>query len=292
MYPKITGVAFKNCDFFGFFDKIARSIVFEGCDFDFCDFGLSTWKRAKFTNCNFRHTSLTQSTFIECEFRGCSWEHTGLSGNETRLERTLVDNPHSLVASAFIRLDEEVLLSKKKSRDQQIVRFWETKAVVARQLYNDLKFVGDEDSFYKACRTFITSTSRYKFERIWRPVKRKDGVKRRVNPLLLVASLSEIALIRLVAEINNWGESIIRPLFLLILCFMLFAFAYYFSAGTTFLHAASKSFEITSVAGYTRGANPLAGHAERLVEWANLAIAIFIYTVLFSTIIAKICRVR
>lgn len=291
-FPKFENISFKNSDFFGYFDKIASVIVFENCDFDSCDFGLSTWRRAKFTGCTFRRTSLTQCTFIECEFRECSWSEIGLSGNETRLEKTLISNPGDFVNAAYLNLDEAVLSKKGKSRNGQLIKFWESKAVVARQIYNDLKFVGDEDAFYIACKTFITCTSRLKLERILRPGKRKDGIRRRVDILKLTAAILEIGFVRLIASINNWGESVARPAILLFLCFCTFSLLYWLSADFTFYHAIAASFEITSVAGYTRGATSNPPHPLRVLEWCNLAAAIIIYTTFFSTIVAKVCRVR
>ncbi len=288
-FPKAKDVTFTSCDFFGFFETV---VVFEGCKFIQCDFGLSAWRRAKFTNFEFHNTSFTQCEFIECEFRSCDWMGTGLSGNETRFDKTLIDNPEQFVDSAFLNIDDKTLKSKGTSRDKQLVRFWETKSVVARQLYNDLKSTGDEDSFYKACKAFIQATCRYKFERAWRPGNRKDGIARRRYTPKLFAAIFEIVLIRLIASINKWGESVIRPLIFLALCFFVFSGVYFALGFEPFPGSIRKSFEITSVAGYTRGASAEPTKALLVTEWLNLVSAIVFYTVFFSTIVSKICRVR
>lgn len=288
-FPKAKNVQFMSCDFFG---SVETVVVFENCKFLYCDFGLSAWRRAKFTNCEFNNTSFTQCEFVECEFRGCDWISTGLSGNETRFDKTLIDNPKDFVDSAFLNIDDDILKSRGTNRDRQLVRFWETKSVVARQLYNDLKSTGDEDSFYKACKAFIQATCRYKFERAWRPGKRKDGIPHRKYTLRLISTILEMGLIRLIASINKWGESVIRPLLLLIACFIVFSVVYFGFGFESFHGSVRKSFEITSIAGYTRGAKVSPTFGLLLAEWLNLVSAIVFYTVFFSTIVSKICRVR
>ena len=287
---RFSGVAFKNCDFFGHFDKIDRTLIFEQCEFDFCDFGLSTWRRAKFTNCRFRHSSLTQCTLIECEFRKCTWESIGLSGNETRFERTYVDNPCALVDSKFLNLHVKSLGMSKANRGREIVRHWETKSTVARQLYNDLKFVGDERAFYEACRCFLLCSAKHSLWNSRYPGKDADGRDRRASLMGLAAASLELTLFHLFGILNKWGASVSRPLMALVAVFAIFVLIYWTGYGIGFAGSVAKSFEITSVAGYTP--NPNAPRLLRLTEWLNLVLAIIAYTVFFATAVAKIARVR
>ena len=289
---KFKGLSFTTCDFFGPFDRLNRTFVFEDCTFFQCDFGLTTWKRAKFTNCKFSYSSFTQSTWIECEFRGCTWEHVGLSGNETRLERTYIDNPSAFIDAAHLMIDEQTLSAYKRTRNGQLVKYWETKSVVARQLYNDLKQVGDEGAFYDSCKAFISTSYRYRFEKLWRPEKRRDGVVPPRNPFALGAALLDLAFVRLVASINKWGESVSRPLLLLAAIFVVFGLFYHIAHGIPIFASYAKSFEVTSIAGYTRAVAPTTSKGLRLTEWANLLASLLVYTVLISTIVAKVCRVR
>lgn len=290
--PRFSSISFRNCDFFGYFSQIERVLVFENCDFDFCDFGLSTWKRAKFTNCSFRHSSFTQCTLIECEFRRCSWESMGLSGNETRFEACYFDNPCELVDSRYLNIKVEALKLAKTTRSRQMVRHWDTKATVARQLYHDLKAVGDEKAFYEACRCFVISSAAHGLRAALYPGIDKNGRNRWPSPFKVSTAILEIGCLYTFGWLNRWGASVARPLLMLVGTFILFSLIYTYSSTHDLLSGFSKSFEITSIAGYTRGATSEPSALMRLTEWANLSAAIVCYTVFFATAVAKIARVR
>ncbi len=285
------GITFTECDFFGYFNQVGRVITFVDCTFIKCDFGLTTWEKTKFTNCRFISTSLTQATFDQCEFREIHWEKIGLSGNETRLFDCIFDHPEAFIQSAWTNTDLEVLRNHNKSHYYQLAKLENEKSVLSRIIFNGLQRVGTEEAFYQASKTNLRQQGRTKLS--WNIYNYKnDNTKNSILKLIPIFGVyTENILIDIFGFINNWGASILRPLLLMFLVIVAFS-AIYYMFGYPYLSAFAKSFEITLVAGYTKGAAAWVPPCVRLIEWMNLVFGIGIYTVLFATIVARICRVR
>lgn len=284
------GIKFTKCDFFGKFSEIENTLVFKDCEFESCDFGLSTWRRAKFSGCTFRRCSLTQSTWLDCEFRDCHWEDIGLSGNETILDGTYISNPEKIVSSTYLNLDEDVLSKAGKTRNEQILRCCETKSVVSRNIYNQNKLNGDEEAFYEACRVYARSNLQYSYAIQIIKIKDKEGVVAKRNWVKIIYAFLEMYLIEIIALVNGWGARILRPLFVMIGIWIIFSITYIWSGGTV---SASlfKSLDITLVAGYTRAVSTDVSKTT-ILECVHLFVSIFVYTIFFGTIVARISKVR
>lgn len=301
--PHFTEKHFADCDFRGYFDKVDRPISFTRCTFLRCDFGTSTWARVKFSKCTFQESSFTQCSFRESAFFRCKWERMGFSGTETEFRETSFSNVSEFINSRFINLSPE-FVNKHKNNSPEFVEkhtspilyakaMHETsKEVIARMLFHSLKSVGDEAAFYEAGR--LTSNQYYATACAWHAERlaNTSGIRWFCRAAFLTGSYAETYLMRFVGFTNAWGASVLRPLLMLLATIASFSLIYWRSTNLSLLAAFAKSFEISSVAGYTRGAHPYPGHIIRMLEWSNLWIAIMFYTIFFATVVARVCRVR
>lgn len=292
--PIFKGVRFTSCDFTGAFQIGLRTIVFEKCDFKACDFGTSTWTRAKFTGCTFDECSLSQSNWIKSEFRRCEWSRIGMSGNETDFDQVFIENPRSFLASAYTRLDPDLLREKGKSRRFQTTRLEETKATVARNIYNNHKVVGDENTFYESCRGYIMQSCRANIhDKIYRVLLKGSSFRKRsISAMEAMGALGELSILWLFGTCNAWGRSVTRPLGGLLVTFGGFAVAYAWFLGLDWVHSWERALDVTTIAGFTRSVIKADTGALLWVSWANLITAIMFYTVFFATVVAKISRNR
>lgn len=303
LVPHFTEKHFADCDFRGYFDKVDRPISFTRCTFVRCDFGTSTWARVKFSKCTFQESSFTQCSFRESAFFRCKWERMGFSGTETEFRETSFSNVSEFINSRFINLSPDFIDIHKNKSPEFIQKhispvlyakaMHETsKEVIARMLFHSLKSVGDESAFYEAGR--LVSNQYYATARAWHieRLKNTHGPAWLCRAAFLAGSFAETYLMRFVGFTNAWGASVLRPLLMLLTTIVGFALIYWHVMGIGFLASFAKSFEISSVAGYTRGVVPNPGHSLRILEWSNLWIAIMFYTIFFATVVARVCRVR
>ncbi|WP_156634356.1 pentapeptide repeat-containing protein [Methylobacterium sp. Leaf113] len=142
----IQSASFESCDFDGDFSQSSPS--FKKCVFDKCDFGLSSWRRARFKGCTFIRTSFSLSTFVDCEFRDCKFIEIGFSGNETILDGTLFTNPTEFISNVYLNEDPEILRKNGTSLSYQSMRLDGTKVSISRTLLANLAVSGEEKSYY------------------------------------------------------------------------------------------------------------------------------------------------
>ena len=287
-------VRFKDCDLFGRFDQIERALIFDGCQFVGCDFGLTTWDRAKFKNCEFKRCSFSQSTWIRSEFRDCTWSEIGLSGNETVLDRVFISNPEEFIRSAYTNLDKDELHKRHVSAHFQRTRLEETKATVARNLYNSHRIIGDDETFYKACKAYLTQAciSRQQDRLFTFNNKDETDYQRLKAGIGLAGADLEFGLVWVFGNLNSWGGSISKPLSGLVGVYALFSILYAWVCGFDGGDALGKAFDITAIAGFTRAVAASDAGIFLYLAWLNLALSILFYTVLFSTAVSKISRTR
>lgn len=292
--PIFQNIRFTGCDFTGEFQIGLRTIVFEKCEFNACDFGTSTWKGAKFTSCSFDECSVSQSTWIKSEFRRCRWSKIGMSGNETDFDQVFIENPRSFLAAAYTRLDPEILIEKGRTRSFQATRLEETKATVARNIYNNHKVVGDENTFYEACRGYIMQSCRANLcDKIYHVFdKRNSRMRRLISAFAAVGAVSELSILWLFGTCNAWGRSVTRPLTGLLATFFGFAVAYSWLLGLKAMDSVGRAIDVTTISGFTRSVTATDVGALLWMSWANLIVAIMFYTVFFATVVAKISRNR
>lgn len=292
--PKFKGIRFSNCDFTGAFQIGYRTIVFDKCEFIACDFGTSTWTRAKFTGCNFDQCSLSQSSWIKSEFRRCRWSNIGMSGNATDFDQVFIENPRSFLAAAYTRLDPKILREKGKSPSFQAARLEETKATVARNIYNNHKGVGDENTFYDACRGYIIQSCRANiYDKLYTVCNRKSSATTRlISAFGALGAIAELSILWIFGTCNAWGRSVSRPLGGLLVTFGGFAIGYGWITGLGLAASLGRAIDVTTIAGFTRSVTPADSGALLWASWVNLIIAIMFYTVFFATVVAKISRNR
>lgn len=287
-------IDFKECDFFGDFSEIDRDITFRNCTFDKCDFGLSTWSKAKFRSCKFIGCSLSQTRWANVEFRNSTWENVGLSGNETVFENVYVDDPENLIVNISTNISAASLAKGKTTKEYQLYRLEETKATVSRNIYNSHKIVGDEDAFYRACKIHLLQTCRGRQARhrydLFRPNNSTVG---RLRSLLFLGSSDlEAGLVWTFGTLTKWGGSILRPLVGLFLVISAYTVLFHYVLNCNWHLSFERSFDIATVTGYGRAVQYSDGGWFLRLAWSELVFSILFYTVFFTVAVAKISRVR
>lgn len=233
------------------------------------------------------------SHFIECEFRGCKWKNIGLSGNSTNIERCLITNPEKFIRAGYTNTDASDLKRNNKTLTVQLCALEETKSTVSRNIYNSHKITGDDDSFYRSCKIYTLQSIRSKIHRVPKfPTKWADIATEQIKRKTRYFYLFEYIIMYTFGQCNRWGSSASLPLVLLALNWLAFSVVYFLGLEYSLVESISKSFEISSIAGYTKGATSTDFGAERTLEWLNLSISIILYTIFFATTTTKVSRVR
>lgn len=287
----IRGVKFKSCDFQGTFSHTAQ-LVFDDCQFEDCDLGLSTWENVKFSKCRFNQVSLGQTRIINSEFRSCHWTKIGLSPNGTELESTYFSNSEQLIASAYTNLDVTVLSAKNASADEQISKLENTKATVARRILKLLQAEGDEAAFYNAVKTFQLQHAEYRKADAKYKLKTERGFKSKIkNSFSIFSWWTEGYILWIFGTINDWGASVVKPLVFYATSMAFFGFLYALLPPTKEANPIVRSFEISILAGYTNY-----GSEENftlvLLQCFQILISIVLYSITFATILNRLSRVR
>ncbi len=291
--PYFSEIRFVKCDFSGIFDLSPREIVFRHCYFVGCDFGLSTWKRAKFSNCSFDLSSLSQTQWIECDFRACTWNKIGMSGNETVFTSTTITNPGTFIRSAYTNLEQVVLAHRGIRADYQKMRLESTKATVARALSRMYVDYGDERAFYDALRTSSNQSTRaHIFETFYRLKTGDLGERCKAAPILAF-DLVDWAILNVAGAVNAWGMSIARPA--LIGLAIIFVFSSLYAVSDSSLRwpmAFIKAVEVTLLIGYTNHSGPSVSFGIHCLVLVNMLAGLLWYVVFIPTLVNRISRVR
>jgi hypothetical protein len=284
----IKNVTFKICDFQGHFRHEAI-LIFENCTFIRCDFAYSKWQYAHFKKCTFLECSLSLSSFSSCEFGGCTWSEIGMA-SKTELERTVISNPRSLIQNMVSRSNPNT--PSPKHALNQWYRLQGTRAHVLRNIMISHQSAGDEHNFYETVKLheLQRATARIAkdiFDIIFEKTKLKI-----IAAFKIFLHLIDYLVLRAFGLINNWGESVSRPLICLALCFFSFSFIYkYMDLGSVVNQPFQKSFDITFLVGYTDQTNSISDKL-RLVQDFHTACSIAIYSIFFATIVSKLSRSR
>lgn len=287
------GINFSACDFTGIFDLSPREIVFKNCKFFSCDFGLSTWRKAKFTGCEFKKCSFSQSNWADCEFRGCSWVDTGMSGNAMDMTTTVITNPGSFVRSAYTNQDPVILAKFGTSPFYQAMRLEGTKATVARSIVRMLVNVGDEGAYYEALRASSNQSTLAKISEAAYQFCQKGFKNKPLATFRLSLHSLEYLILNVAGFVNGWGRSIARPFMIGVALIMLFSLIYLVTNVAPDISSAFvKAAEITLLTGYTNHTSgELEGWKRYLMLW-NMTAGLLWYVVFIPTLVNRISRVR
>lgn len=289
---KFSSINFDTCDFSGRYEGEIAGANFNECTFKNCDFGTSTWERVKFRKCNFEQCSFTQSTWVDVEFRKCKWNDIGISGNETDLNEVFIENPSDFIGSAYTNLDEEVLAAKGRTPEFQLFKLEQTKATVARSIFNNHKVVGDDQAFYRAFSAYMTQYSASRISDADWYSKQVSGCAHYRWRLIKGHRYSEHLLNQFFGFITGWGSSSLKPLIGLFATFVAFTLVYWLIFSKEIHEAASISFDVTSIAAFTRSIDSDVGGGLYVASAINLVISLLFYSAFFSVAISKISRTR
>ena len=151
---------------------------------------------------------------------------------------------------------------------------------------------GDDSTFYETARV-------HDLQQSWSVIARNFynlGFKHefgRIRALFgLLIGLLENALLRFFGLINGWGASILWPLVSLVILSLMFGAAYEVIFGLDRFSAFQKSFNITTLIGYSNEYSDGISRALKVSQSIHASISIVIYTVFFGTVISKLSRVR
>lgn len=299
---RFDSITFSECDFTGDFGK-SDTIIFNECEFILCDFGTSTFNNVKFTMCKFQQTSFTQTRFNNCQLRSCIYDRIGISGNETQLNSTEIDNPSEFIKAAYTNTKQ---LPANVSASYQLLRLSLTRATVARVILDNLAREGSEESYYDAvkastlagCRAGMAQAllSTPRFDKIDREAsifsKVKIPVQYARGYLQWGASAVEFVVLYLFGLSNGWGNSISRLILLSVISAAFFAFCYKITENLDFSNSILKSIEIFYAFGYTKHSLLNENIDMNILHISNALLGVFWYAVFISTVISKITRVR
>jgi hypothetical protein len=288
---KLIGLTFSDCNIQGLFEH-KLSMLFDNCRFHSCDFAFSQWYRATFRNCEFKNCSLSLSGFKECEFRSCTWSRIGFSGSKTDIVRTFITNPAELIRAGYSGCNPD------RSGDREHVAYQRfrlegTKAHLARTLLYSHELVGDDKTYYDTARLHDLQQTKSRISESYFNLRFASGFLNRLRGLVVIFWLLEWLLLWLIGIINAWGSRLLQPLLVLLLSAILFGFLYQgMPSGDGIVNPWQKTFDIATLAGYTNQSNASQSVHLRFFENLQLAVSIFLYTIFFSTAVARLSRTR
>jgi hypothetical protein len=284
-------LTFEDCDIQGYFEH-RPAIAFKKCRFHNCDFSYSDWYRTTFTDCEFKNCSFALTLFDDCEFRDCEWSRIGLQGSKTDFVRTFLNNPRDFVSAGFsgVKAGKE---NPKEHAAFQSYRLEQSKAQVARTLLHSHKEVGDDATYYQNAKLHDIQEMKSKIYRNAYRLRYREDWCDRGKGLLLIPHCIELGLLFGLGLTNAWGATLLRPVFGLVVIFVLFGFAYgYLGWLCADVQPWQKSFDITMIAGYTNQSEAGQNVALRVMQAVQLVLSIIMYTVFFSTAVSRNSRSR
>ena len=267
---------FYICDFIG----DLSNITFKKCIFKSCYWNRCTWKNVKFQECIFERTSFSLARFEDCQFLDCNFSQIGISGNETRFTDCIVD-PQKLVNAAYTNTDKTTLSKYHKKPAEQLMRLEETKAKLAKQI--NLHNNSYSEFFYSGIKVATLQTIKARI------AKRKYVMKWYDIFIMMriIGVCLEYLLWSTLGMLNGWGEKTIRVLVLGFALVSLFTFIYWhWNISLTFGQAFIRSFDISTVVGYSKICNA------SWIELLNLVLGMIWYSIAIPTVINKLTRTR
>jgi hypothetical protein len=231
-------------------------------------------------------------SFKECEFRNCQWEDIGFSGNRTNVERSFITNPTALISAGYSASNPE-LAGQKEHVAHQHYRLEGTKAHLARTLLSSHEVVGDDKTYYETARLHDIQQTRARISQGFYELCYGQGFWTHLKGVTFLFWCLELMLLWLIGVVNGWGSSLLRPLLAVLLSFVLFAFIYQAMPVADLINQPwQKSFDITTLAGYANQSLSTQSLHVRLAVGLQLSISVFLYTIFFSTAVARLTRSR
>lgn len=286
---EITSVTFVDCDFQGSFDP-ETIVMFDKCRFVRCDFAYSYWRDTHFRDCHFEGSSFSLASFSRCQFRDNTWEMMGFSGSKTDFDHCHITNPAELIASGHSGTRPGNKTSEH--RLYQWYRLQGTKAHLARTLLGSHEFTGDDGTFYETAKVHDLCQSWSFIAKSAYNLAFPKQLGRLRALFCLLFGLAENGLLRFFGIINGWGASILKPLVSLSSLYFAFSLYYYYKIGGSWFQAAQKSFNITTLVGYSNEYNSDLGSELIISQNIHVVVSIIMYSVFFGTVISKLSRVR
>lgn len=285
---RLAKLTFEKCDFQGEFSH-QPTLIFDKCRFFKCDFAYSSWKYTTFRNCEFVDCSIALARFKECEFRDCSWKSMGFAGHKTVVNRTFITNPKELINAGYSAPDPKKKTDRKHI-SYQAYRLESTKAHLARSILYSHKVVGDDATYYETAKLHDLQQAKARIKESNFYLRHGSNCLKRITALNSVYWALEWFLLFCIGKINGWGSRLSQPLILLLFSLILFSIIY--SQLFYITHPWQKSFDIAALAGYTNQSNADQPLDVRFFEGFQLVWSILLYTIFFSTAVARFSRVR
>ncbi|MFM5274077.1 pentapeptide repeat-containing protein [Aeromonas caviae] len=284
---------FVECDFSGSFHP---TLSFNSCVFEKCDMGFTTWRGTKFSNCTFIKCSFTMATFEQCIFHNCTWEDTGMSGTETKLFDTIIENPKSFIDSGYTNIDQHILKQNGNTTPEyQLLRLEETKVKLARLVLSNNERNSEDSVYYESIQVYLTQSIKAKSAKALFNIKSKKNLI--TSFFSLIFSEFEKGLISISGSINGWGGNISRATLFGVLIILIYSIIYTFVNFDGFEPspwklAIIKSLDISLLIGYTKHATVALNWKVQTLYGINALLGLWWYAIFVPTVINRICRVR
>jgi hypothetical protein len=205
-----------------------------------------------------------------------------------------VSNPAKFVAAGYTNRDKTLLRQRKVSLITQVCKLETTKATIARQVLKSFEVSGDERSYYEAVKTFELQQAKGRVFDAFRMIfdKRSTLYNRMLSATSCIFWSVEGIILWTIGLITGWGASVLRPLLISLVLYIIFAIAYkYTSFPSLTIDPYQRALDISLLAGYSNY------HLEtdyRTVVVQNFQLIAFclMYSLSFASILSRFSRVR
>lgn len=301
--PTIPRITFENCDFRGTFQSPQenRTVTLKEFEFSGCCFSSTLWRRIKFQDCKFTQCDLSFTRFEDCIFtEKCAFSSLSISAAHTTFHNT------SICASQFLAsptTNTESIPPGKSTPQYQVARLASTVAKVAHTILHSTRQDPNPAIFFDAYKAYVRASKRKEIrENIYRittmreiqdhPVTGAKRVQIRLKgALMLPIRLLDAKITDLSGFLNNWGESLLRPVVFAGCVALAFSVIYWFIDPkiSSWWDSLLMSIDITLVAGYSK----YLAQEPRWINWlllTNLTFGIFWYSIFVPTLLRHTMR--
>lgn len=299
---QLTGLKFRDCDFRGVFaaPDANQIVTFKNFEFEGCCFGASLWKRVKFQKCTFKSCDLSFARFEGCIFtRECLFQDISFSASHTSFSET------SILASRLLAnpaLNTTAIPKNQANLAYQKARLAATMVKIAHAVLHSTRFDPSSEVFFDAYKVYVRSSKRAQIsENIYRirtgidltehPVKGKATlIIRGIGFFMLIIRAFDYAVTEVSGFLNNWGESILRPIAFAAAIAVVFSLIYWHvdKPDASWWPSLRMGIDVTLVAGYTK--YTFQDETRQWLLLANLILGVSWYSIFVPTIVRHTMR--
>lgn len=280
--------SFTVCDFSGDFG-FEKTFTFKNCEFNNCHFGRSNWKNIKFHKCRFVDCAFGLTKFRRCQFQFCTFDNISVSSNETVFNNCILSNPEAFAKNIRTNLknNEEILKEKGFTKSHQLYRLSRSKSIITKNILLSHKEYGDEDLFIRSVKVHSGKYTIYRVKESLHFLREGSRKSKLYHSMFIFPRLLELLTIGILGRLNRWGFGIGRILIFGFLAWLFFGVLYFIST-SSIQYSLTKSFDVLTIAGYSKYSLCHASDFDRYTQIINLIVGLSWLSLLFPTILTRI----